>query len=133
MARATIIFGLALCAATVLGLLTLSTERIMTIFVPMIFGIPIFITGVISLNPHRRRMWVRLATVIAFIGILCSAARAAIIVGRVIDGDAVPLLPLSIAISLALALLIYAVPMHRTLRRRKREGIVEEDDSPSQK
>ena len=108
MARITIALGLALCALTFVVLLNVGAERITTAFVPMIFGIPIFISGVISLNPHRRRTWIRVALFVALIGGAGALFRVSQIVVRWLGGGPVHPLPTLLAVFLAILLLTFA-------------------------
>lgn len=118
MTRATIAFGLGLCAATILLLLNLPNGRITTVFVPMMFGIPIFIAGVISLNPHRRRWWLRGAVVLALIGGLGSLIRVGQNAFAWFSGAEFYPLPTIIATALTVTLLGFAVAMHLQLAKK---------------
>ena len=117
MARATIALGLGLCIATVVMLLKLSSGPISSACIPMMFGIPLFICGVISLNPHRRRRWIWFAVLLAIIGGAGSALRLGqLALGWLGDRPVEPLRSW-IAASLTVALLLYAVAMCLALRR----------------
>lgn len=117
MARFTIAFGLALCASSVLILLLTPTSRITTEFIPMIFGMPIFICGVFSLNPHRRRVWLRVAIFVAALGASGALTRLVVLGLRRMDGEPIYAVPTWIAASLAVALTLYALIAVRFVRR----------------
>lgn len=72
---ASIIFGLLLCGLSVLGMIG-SVEKIATAFVPMMFGIPLVITGIVSLNPHRGRVGLWIAAAIALGGLVTAVSCA---------------------------------------------------------
>ena len=72
MARVGIVFGLILCGITFAGLVATSA-KIPTQFYPMMLGIPILFCGVVSLNPHRRRLSMMVAAGIAATGALLGA------------------------------------------------------------
>lgn len=72
MARVGIVFGLILCGITFAGLVATSA-KIPTQFYSMMLGIPILFCGVVSLNPHRRRLSMMVAAGISAIGALVGA------------------------------------------------------------
>lgn len=117
MARATIVFGLLLCVATLITLLNISVGRITSAFIPIMFGIPIFICGIISLNPHRARFWLRAAVIIAVIGATGSLFRIGDFVDDWIDGEQLYPIPVTITSGLLIALSTYAATFFRLLKR----------------
>jgi hypothetical protein len=117
MARATIAFGLGLCIATVAILLGLQQQRLSEAFIPMIFGIPIFICGVISLNPHRRRTWLRFASALAWLGSLGGLVHIIGVLLRWNRELAIAWVPAVIIGSLAGLLLAYAVIFQKLLKK----------------
>jgi O-antigen/teichoic acid export membrane protein len=117
MARVTIAFGLGLCIATVAMLLNAETDPISTACIPMMFGIPLFICGVISLNPHRRRRWIWFASLLALIGGVGSSLRLGQLVLWWMRDQTVEPLRIWIAAGLTIALLLYALAMYRVLKR----------------
>lgn len=117
MARATIVFGLILCGATLVALLNISVGKITTAFIPIIFGIPIFICGIISLNPHRARFWLRTAVAIAAIGAAGSLFRVGDFVGDWLEGEQLYPIPITITSGLLLALSTYAITVLKLLKR----------------
>ena len=121
MAKATIVFGLMLCVVTLVALLNIQAGRITTAFIPIVFGIPIFICGIISLNPHRARVWLRVAGFIATIGACGSLFRLGVIAKKWMAGTALYPVPVAITISLLLLLVIYAVAAFRHARKRAPE------------
>ncbi|MEM9366878.1 MAG: hypothetical protein AAGD07_12865 [Planctomycetota bacterium] len=74
MAKVGIFFGLSLCVLTVAGLVA-TTDKTVTQFVPMMFGIPLMFLGVVGLNPHRRWPAMVCATGLAGIGAIAGLAR----------------------------------------------------------
>ncbi|WP_153558252.1 hypothetical protein [Roseimaritima sediminicola] len=74
MPQTSVVFGLALCGLTVLGMVG-SPEKLATAFVPMMLGIPLVFCGIVSLNPHRKRSWMWVAGTVALIGLLASSVR----------------------------------------------------------
>lgn len=75
MARAGIIFGLALCGLTLLALVGTPVKTPIQ-FIPMMLGIPILFCGVVALNPHRRRYAMRVASLVALVGAIVGAGVA---------------------------------------------------------
>lgn len=116
-ARITIGFGLSLCALTVLVLLLTPANRLSSEFVPMIFGLPLFICGVISLNPHRRRSWIRFAGYVAVIGASGAITRLLLSIREWAAGQVVQALPTSMAIALAIVFSVYALIAAKSMRR----------------
>lgn len=116
MARATIAFGLGLCIATVAILLGLQQQRLSEAFIPMIFGIPVFICGVISLNPHRRRTWLRFATVLAWLGSFGGVLHLIGVLLRWNRELAIEWIPAIIIGTLATLLLAYAITFQKLLK-----------------
>ncbi len=76
MARVGIVFGLLLCALSAIGM-SATVVKDPAQFIPMMLGIPILFAGVVSLNPHRRRIAMNSSLVIAIFGTLVGAAHAA--------------------------------------------------------
>ncbi len=79
MARPTILVGLSLALATLLGLTIVSEQRHPALIMPMVVGVPLFIAGMISLNPHRQRFWMRVAQRIALAGMAIALLGATLI------------------------------------------------------
>ena len=117
MARATIVFGLLLCGATLVALLNISEGRITSAFIPIIFGIPIFICGIISLNPHRAKFWLRTAVAIAAIGAAGSMFRLGDLIEGWFDGEPIYPIPVTITSGLLVALATYALTVLRLTKR----------------
>lgn len=67
MARLGIIFGLLLCGVTVAAMLQTPQKDPSQLYAMMI-GIPILFCGVVSLNPHRRRVATMISLTLAFLG-----------------------------------------------------------------
>lgn len=120
MARVTILLGLGLCALTFIGLLFSTTGKIATAFIPMIFGIPLVIAGIVSLNPHRRRAWTAFACCIATIGGVGAATRSAELALDWVTHEPVQPLPLVMIVTLAVTCLAYATVMATVLWKSRR-------------
>ncbi|WP_164103123.1 hypothetical protein [Candidatus Laterigemmans baculatus] len=116
----TILLGLGLCALTLFGLLSSTSGKIATAFIPMIFGIPLVIAGIVSLNPHRRRSWTAFACCLAAIGGLGAATRSAELVLDLITREPVQPLPMLIIVILAVSCLSYATTMSVVLWKSRR-------------
>lgn len=120
---ASIIFGLLLCALSVLGMVG-SVEKIATAFVPMMFGIPLVITGIISLNPHRGRVWMGIAAAIAFLGFITAVGCAVYRVGEMAQGEKTNVFAFELVGGLAglsgVFLVIWLVAFLRSRSRRPR-------------
>ncbi len=132
---ASIIFGLLLCGLTVVGMVG-SVEKLATAFVPMMFGIPLVIAGIISLNPHRGRVWVPVAALIAGIGLVVSAGCAGVSLNALAEGKSVNLFALQLVIALAGLLALFLIAWLITLWRnrsgwRRRRGQLEPATRPS--
>lgn len=69
MARFGIIAGLALCVLTAFALFG-TLDKAPLLFVPMMLGIPILFSGVVALNPHRRRFAIGSAAAIGVVGLV---------------------------------------------------------------
>ncbi|QDT11496.1 hypothetical protein [Planctomycetes bacterium K23_9] len=72
MARVGIIFGLLLCGLTLVALLC-TTHKMPSLFVPMMFGIPILFCGIVGLNPHRRKYAMFNAVAVGTVGFMVGA------------------------------------------------------------
>jgi uncharacterized membrane protein len=75
MARVGIIFGLLLCALTVVALLY-TTAKMPSLFVPMMIGIPILFCSIVGLNPHRRKNAMLNAVAVGTLGLIVGSALA---------------------------------------------------------
>jgi hypothetical protein len=75
MARVGIVFGLALCCLSIVGLMG-TAEKTPTQFIPMMLGVPILFCGVVALNPHRRKYAMHTASLIAVLGAVCGGGQA---------------------------------------------------------
>ena len=64
MARTAIVFGLLLCGLTLYGLFASMLKSPLQ-FVPLMFGIPVFLCGIVGLNPHRQRLASFIAAIIS--------------------------------------------------------------------
>lgn len=73
MARLGIIFGLLLCGISIAAMLQ-TPLKTPSQFYSMMFGIPIFFCGIVSLNPHRRRQSMMIANLLASIGVISGMA-----------------------------------------------------------
>lgn len=92
MARVGIIFGLLLCGLTVVALVGTPVKS-PTQFIPMMLGIPVLFSGVVALNPHRRKHAMHAASTVALLGAVAGGARAAYCLlalarGADVNGDA---------------------------------------------
>ena len=67
MARVGIVFGLLLCGLTVVGMVGTTVKSPMQ-FIPMMLGVPILFSGVVALNPHRRKHAMHAASAVAILG-----------------------------------------------------------------
>ncbi|QDT06087.1 hypothetical protein K227x_44940 [Rubripirellula lacrimiformis] len=77
MARVGIVFGLLLCGLSALGMCATVNKNPIQ-FVPLMLGIPILFCGVVGLNPHRRRIAMNTACVVALLGMITGIANAII-------------------------------------------------------
>ncbi|TWU32888.1 hypothetical protein [Novipirellula artificiosorum] len=87
MSRIAIVFGLLLCALTTAGMMV--SQKMPSLFFPMMLGIPILFCGVVGLNPHRRRHAMQAAALIALVGMLAGGSHAALGALRTMNGAAV--------------------------------------------
>ena len=67
MDRVSIVFGLLLCGLSAVGMIASITKDPVQ-FIPIMIGIPVLFCGVVSLNPHRRRLAMRLAATVTATG-----------------------------------------------------------------
>lgn len=122
MARFSVVIGLLLCGLTVYGMVGSTSGKIATAFVPMMFGIPLVICGVVALNPHRRRLWMAMAAVVGGLGMIGAAARASFQMGEMVQGEATNLLALRVVIWMSLLCAAFvgiyiATAVHRVRRQ----------------
>ncbi len=75
MARIGIVFGLLLCVLAGAGLIG-SATKVPSLVFPMMLGIPILFCGVVSLNPHRRKLAMFSAAIIGGFGFVVGGTRA---------------------------------------------------------
>jgi hypothetical protein len=75
MARVGIVFGLLLCALTVVALLY-TTAKMPSLFVPMMIGIPILFCSIVGLNPHRRKNAMLNAAAVGALGLVVGSTLA---------------------------------------------------------
>lgn len=105
MARIGIIFGIALCALTVGGLM-LSPLKSPYQFIPMILGIPMLFLGVVALNPHRRRQSMHVSASISAMGLIVGGGRMIALLGRWVRSE--PINELTFRLVLAMTVLCAA-------------------------
>ena len=86
MAHFGIVFGLLLCSLTVAGLFV-SPIKSPTQFVPLMLGIPLLFSGVVALNPHRRKLAMHAAAGLALVGALLAGGRAVVSTVQWAGGD----------------------------------------------
>lgn len=120
MARITILLGLLLCALTMVGLLAPTAGKITIAFVPMIFGIPVVIAGIVALNPHRRRICTTFACALAFIGGLGPPVLIQRFGVEWLGDEPAQRLPLVISAILSVTCLAYATSMAVVLWKTRR-------------
>lgn len=116
MERFAILVGLTLCALTLLGLL-LSPFKAAAIFVPVLFGIPTLLCGVISLNPHRRRVGMGLAAVVAAVGAIVGGVEFAYLGFGFLSGDVPNRLSVGIVLAMSAICVLFVSVWVRVLWR----------------
>lgn len=120
MARITILLGLLLCALTMIGLLVPAGGKISSAFIPMIFGIPLVIAGIVALNPHRRRACTTFACALALIGGLGPPVLIRQFGVEWLGNEPVQRLPLVLSAILSVACIAYAASMAIVLWKTRR-------------
>lgn len=122
MPQTSVLFGLALCGLTVFGMIG-TAEKLATAFVPMMLGIPLVFCGIVSLNPHRKKIWLRMAATVGLLGATLSALRLVYQIWMLADGEPVNRFALALmAAILGLCgafLTILAIASWRYHRRRR--------------
>ncbi|TWT76287.1 hypothetical protein CA13_67800 [Planctomycetes bacterium CA13] len=106
MSRVAIVFGLLLCGLTIAGLIV-SIHKMPSQFFPMMLGVPILFCGVVGLNPHRRRVSMQVAAMIAAVGMLTGGSNAVLSMTRIMHGVAVNPIALRIVFSAAVLCLVF--------------------------
>ena len=86
MERIAMIAGIALCGLSVFALVA-SPVKQPAVFVPLLFGIPLLLCGVVSLNPHRRRGAMRLAAIVATAALVSGGLEAGLLFYRAFSGE----------------------------------------------
>jgi len=126
MPQVSILFGLVLCALTVFGMMG-TPEKLATAFVPMMLGIPLVFCGIVSLNPHRRKSWMRVAGLVGLIGFVSSGGRLGYQITSLLQGEWVNRFSIGLLWGIAgLCLLFLACMIFDHLRvrcRRKRKQL----------
>lgn len=121
LARFSVVIGLLLCGLTVYGMVGSTSGKIATAFVPMVFGIPLVICGVVALNPHRRRLWMAMAAMIGALGMMGAGARASVLLGDIVQGESTNGLALRVVVWMSVLcatfVVIYVVTAAQKLRR----------------
>ncbi len=108
MERVAIVFGLILCGLTVFGLLV-SPLKPPAVFVPLLFGIPALLCGVVSLNPHRRRVGMGLAAGIGGLGAIVGGLKASFLLFGFLSGDGVNRLAFGIVLAMVVACAAFVI------------------------
>lgn len=121
MARVGIIFGLLLCGLTAAAMLG-SLQKMPVQFVPMMLGIPLLFCGVVSLNPHRRRIAMNVAVGIASIGAVLGSLRLLYCLTRMARGTDINRYALQVVVVMTVLCIIFVgiciVSMMQAKRRR---------------
>ena len=113
MAKRLIVMGLTLALATVLMLTVVTHQRHPAYILPMLAGIPIFVAGLVGLNPHRLRQWMRITRRIAVAGIALALLGA--IATPLTSASNDTRLPMYFLLGLVLYLAFVALQMQRQL------------------
>jgi hypothetical protein len=116
MARIGIIFGLLLCALAGAGL-TGSSVRVPSLVFPMMLGIPILFCGVVSLNPHRRKLAMFSAAIIGTFGLITGGTRAVYMALVWSRGERVNLFVFQVIALMAVLCLFFVVAYLVAVRR----------------
>lgn len=119
MARIGIVVGLLLCGLTVASLLA-TTQKHVTQFVPMMFGVPLLFLGVVSLNPHRRLRAIPVAGLLATIGVCLGLIRLGYVAVKYGFSGQLNWLSIQTLGAMTLTCLIFGLGVLGWLRRRKR-------------
>lgn len=119
MAKTGIAFGLLLCGLTVVSMLA-TTEKHISQFVPMMFGIPLLFLAVVSLNPHRRPRAVTFAGALAVLGVLAGVGRLFFVFVMYARGQQVNLLSIEILAAMTVTCVVFGVGVILWARRRQR-------------
>lgn len=125
MARIGIVFGLLLCILAGAGLVGSEVKLPILVF-PMMIGIPLLFCGVVGLNPHRRRLSMFSAAIIAVFGLLTAGGRVVFTLAAMSRGRDVNVFALKlVAIMVVLCLLFLAAYVACVLRGRSSKAITE--------
>ena len=108
MARIGIVFGLLLCLLAGVGL-TGSTIKLPSLVFPMMLGIPILVCGVVSLNPHRRKLGMFSAAIIGVFGLVSGGGEAIYTALRRSRGDAINSFALEMMAATAFLCLLFVI------------------------
>lgn len=103
-----------------IGLLVPTGGKITVAFIPMIFGIPFVIAGIVALNPHRRRVCTTFACALAFVGGLGPPVLIERFGVEWLGNEPVQRWPLILSAALSVACIAYAVPMAVVLWKTRR-------------
>ena len=80
-ARVAIVVGLILCGLSMAAMVFAPTKGT-TQFIPMMAGIPILFSGVVGLNPHRRRVSMLASLVVSGLAVTYAVARFLQLIGH---------------------------------------------------
>jgi uncharacterized membrane protein len=101
MARTAWVTGILLCILAAIGYGLAPAPRSPTALIPMFVGLPILISGVLAQNPARRKTAMHIAAGIGMLGLLASAGRAIPTWLKLVRGEEVNLLALSMVTAMA--------------------------------
>ncbi|WP_372725877.1 hypothetical protein [Novipirellula sp.] len=108
MSRIAIVFGLMLCAVTMLALMV-TMQKMPSQFCPMMFGIPMLFCGVVGLNPHRRKHAMQVAATVALLGTLIGGSNTIFSLFRVLRGIQVNSLAMQVVMAMTVLCTIFLV------------------------
>jgi len=120
MARIGIVFGLLLFGLTVTGL-SLTVQKTYTLFIPMMFGIPMLFLGVVALNPHRRRESVNAALILMLVGMVLGGGRLISLMISWYFGGHVNSLSFQLVTGMTIVCAVYVIVAERWRRGRRRD------------
>ena len=106
MARVGIVFGVLLCVLAGAGLIG-SDTKIPSLVFPMMLGIPILFCGVVSLNPHRRRITMCCAAILAAFGVLAAGGKAVLMAVRISRGVPVNVVAFKLIVIMAVGCTLF--------------------------
>lgn len=118
-----ILIGLLLCGLTVFGMVG-SPEKLAVAFVPMMLGIPMVFCGVVSLNPHRQKVWMRVAALVAAIGLASASWQLTKVLGMAVNDQFVPRMVVQMLAGIIVFcgsfLLLFGIDLRRRILRERR-------------